>query len=119
MPGIAPVAIAAALLAGLFQAWRTAIQQRLRAELTVSGAGLVRYAYGAPVGLVLAALYLGWQGKTVPELNAAFMLYAAAGGLAQILGTSALIAAFGHRGFVAGTAFSKTEALQAGFSRLS
>ena len=113
MPGIAPIAIFAALLAGLFQAWRTAIQQRLRAELTVSGAGLVRYAYGAPVGLVLAALYLGWQGQGVPELNAAFLLYAAAGGLAQILGTNALIAAFGHRGFVTGTAFSKTEALQA------
>lgn len=110
---IAPVAVAAALLAGLFQAWRTAIQQRLRAELTVSGAGLVRYAYGAPVGLVLAAAYLGWQGSGVPALGPSFLLYAAAGGLAQILGTNALIAAFGHRGFVAGTAFSKTEALQA------
>ena len=42
----------AALLAGLFQAWRTALQQRLRGTLTVSGAGLVRYAYGAPVALL-------------------------------------------------------------------
>lgn len=100
-------------MAGLFQAWRTAIQQRLRAELTVSGAGLVRYAYGAPVGLVLAAAYLGWQGLSVPAISLPFLLYATAGGLAQILGTNALIAAFGHRGFVAGTAFSKTEALQA------
>lgn len=113
MPGIAPVAIAAALLAGLFQAWRTAVQQRLRAELTVSGAGLVRYAYGAPVGLLLAYTYLHWQGQEVPALNPAFLVFATAGGLAQILGTNALISAFGERGFVAGTAFSKTEALQA------
>ena len=34
----------ASLLAGLCQAWRTAIQQRLRAQLSISGAGLVRYA---------------------------------------------------------------------------
>lgn len=73
----------------------------------------MRYAYGAPVGLVLAAAYLSVRGIDIPALNPAFLGYAAAGGLAQILGTNALIAAFGHRGFVAGTAFSKTEALQA------
>lgn len=110
---IAPVAIVAGLLAGLLQAWRTALQQRLRAELTVSGAGLVRYAYGAPVALLLASSYLGWHGEHWPAFNLPFLGFAAAGGLAQILGTNALIAAFGHRGFVAGTAFSKTEALQA------
>lgn len=103
----------AALLGGLFQAWRTAIQQRLRGELSVSGAGLVRYAYGAPVALVLLAAYLLWRGEGLPGVAPAFWPCAAAGGLAQILGTNALIAAFGHRGFVVGTAFSKTEALQA------
>ena len=103
----------AALFGGLFQAWRTAIQQRLRAELTVSGAGLVRYAFGAPVAVVLLAAYLAWRGEALPGVAAHFWPLAAAGGLAQILGTNALIAAFGHRGFVVGTAFSKTEALQA------
>jgi drug/metabolite transporter (DMT)-like permease len=103
----------AALFGGLFQAWRTAIQQRLRAELTVSGAGLVRYAFGAPVALILLCTYLAWRGEPLPSVAAPFWPLAAAGGLAQILGTNALIAAFGHRGFVVGTAFSKTEALQA------
>lgn len=37
----------------------------------------------------------------------------AGAGLAQILGTALLILSFGYRGFVAGTAFSKTEALMA------
>ena len=103
----------AALSAGGFQAWRTAIQQKLRGELTVSGAGLVRYVYGAPVGLALAAGWLMTHGTAVPALSPAFLLFATAGGLAQVLGTNLLIMAFGYRNFVVGTAFSKTEAVQA------
>lgn len=105
--------IPAALIAGLFQAWRTAIQQKLRAQLSVSGAGLVRYLYGAPVALALLTLWLTVRGEEVAVPGCRFLAFAVGGGLAQILGTSALIAAFGHRGFIVGTAFSKTEALQA------
>ncbi len=103
----------ASLLAGLGQAWRTAIQQRLRATLTISGAGLVRYAYGAPFAAAMVVGYLAYRGLAFPHLGATFFCLAVAGGLAQILGTNALIAAFGQRGFVVGTAFSKTEAMQA------
>ncbi len=46
----------ATLLAALFQAWRTAVQQRVRAELSVNAAGLVRYLYGLPVGMALLGL---------------------------------------------------------------
>lgn len=45
----------ATFLAGLFQAWRTAVQQRVRAELSVNAAGLVRYLFGFPVGCLLLA----------------------------------------------------------------
>lgn len=110
---MASIWLPAALLAGLFQAWRTAIQQRLRAQLSVSGAGLVRYAYGVPVALVMASAWLAWHGTGLPPLPPRFWLFAAAGGLAQVLGTVLLILSFGYRGFVVGTAFSKTEALQA------
>ena len=85
----------------------------MRAQLSISGAGLVRYAYGAPFAVLMVAGYLGWRGLAFPHLGVAFFGLAAAGGLAQILGTNALIAAFGQRGFVVGTAFSKTEAMQA------
>lgn len=110
---ISPIWLPAALLAGLFQAWRTALQQRLRKELSVSGAGLVRYAYGAPFALAMVAAWLGGRGVSLPALSPAYLLFAAAAGLAQILGTALLILSFGYRGFVAGTAFSKTEALMA------
>lgn len=103
----------ATLLAGLLQAWRTALQQRLRSQLTVNGAGLARYLYGAPVAAALLAGYLLWRGGGPVALGAAFWIAAALAGLAQILATNLLILAFGHRNFVVGTAFSKTEAVQA------
>jgi drug/metabolite transporter (DMT)-like permease len=45
--------------------------------------------------------------------NAGFLLGCATGGLAQIFGTSLLIMAFGYRNFAVGTAYSKTDAVQA------
>lgn len=108
-----PIWLPASLLGGLFQAWRTALQQRLRAEMSVSGTGLVRYLYGVPFALVFAAVWLGAAGDAVPALGSAFAAFAIAGALTQMAGTVLLIMAFGHRGFVVGTAFSKTEAVQA------
>lgn len=102
----------ATLLAALFQAWRTAVQQRVRAELSVNAAGLVRYLYGLPVGCVLLAAYLVWRGTGLPELSSALIGWCAAAGLAQIIGTNLLLMAFGFRNYVAGTAFAKTEAIQ-------
>ena len=102
----------ATLLAGLFQAWRTAVQQRVRADLSVNAAGLVRYLYGFPVAFALLALYLGWQGGGLPALGLSLLHFAALGGLVQVLGTLLLISAFGHRNYVVGTAYAKTEAVQ-------
>ena len=102
----------ATLLAGLFQAWRTAVQQRLRAQLSVNAAGLVRYLYGLPVGCLILLSWLTWHSETVPNVGPAFLPFAAAGGLAQVIATNLLIMAFGFRNFVVGTAYAKTEAVQ-------
>jgi drug/metabolite transporter (DMT)-like permease len=102
----------ATLLAALFQAWRTAVQQRVRAELSLNAAGLVRYLYGLPVGCLLLASYLLWTADSWPEFGWRFLGYAAAAGFAQIIGTNLLLMAFGYRNYVAGTAFAKTEAIQ-------
>ena len=103
----------ASLLAGLFQAWRTALQQKLRGELSLSGSGLVRYAYGAPFAIVLMSAYFAANGLPLPELANRYLVLAGAAGLTQIVGTALLIQSFSYRGFVVGTAFSKTEALLA------
>jgi drug/metabolite transporter (DMT)-like permease len=102
----------ATLLAGLFQAWRTAVQQRVRAELSVNAAGLVRYLYGFPVACMLLALYAGLQGAILPDIGPGFLPNAALGGFAQVIGTTLLILAFGYRNYVVGTAYAKTEAVQ-------
>ena len=102
----------ATLLAALFQAWRTAVQQKVRADLSVNAAGLVRYLYGLPVGLVLLGAYLTWRSAELPAIHAPFLAYCAAAGFAQIIGTNLLLMAFGYRNYVAGTAFAKTEAMQ-------
>ncbi len=102
----------ATLFAGLFQAWRTAVQQRVRAELSVNAAGLVRYLYGFPVACLLLALYVMWRSVALPVIGGSFLPFATLGGFAQVIGTTLLILAFGHRNYVVGTAYAKTEAVQ-------
>lgn len=102
----------ATLLGGLFQAWRTAVQQRVRKELSVNAAGLVRYLYGLPVGLALLSIYLAATGSPLPDHSSVLWINAFTGGLAQIVATNLLIMAFGFRNYVVGTAYAKTEAVQ-------
>lgn len=88
------------------------MQQRVRGELSVNAAGLVRYLYGFPVGCVLLIIYLSLGNVSVPSHSASFWWFCAAAGLVQILGTNLLIMAFGYRNYVVGTAYAKTEAVQ-------
>ena len=109
MPLWLPITLAAAL----FQTWRTALQQRLRGRLSVGTAGLVRYLYAIPVGVALLTAYCALTGARPPAPTAGFLVGCAVGGLGQVLGTVLLIMAFGHRNFAVGTAYSKTDAVQA------
>jgi drug/metabolite transporter (DMT)-like permease len=98
--------------AAFFQTWRTALQQRLRSQLSVNAAGFVRYLYAIPTGILLVALSHAWTGQSLPDISPRFLTWCAAGGLMQIFGTSLLIMAFGYRNFAVGTAYAKTEAVQ-------
>jgi drug/metabolite transporter (DMT)-like permease len=102
----------ATLLAGLLQAWRTAVQQRVRADLSVNAAGLTRYLYGLPVATVLLAGYILVTGAGRPPMTSAVPLWSGIGGLCQIVATNLLLMAFSYRNFVVGTAYAKTEAIQ-------
>lgn len=113
-----PIWVAATLLAGLFQTWRTALQQKLRGHLSVNAAAVVRYLYGVPFGVLFVVLYLAIFGGSLSALSWLFLVYCVLGGLGQIIGTNLLIMSFGHRGFAVGTAYSKTEAVQAAFIAL-
>lgn len=111
-----PIWLPATLFAALFQPWRTAIQRRLGKQLSINAAGLVRYLYGLPFALLMLAAYQFLLFPAVfPAVNGWFLVYCAAGGLAQIIATNLLLMAFDHRNFVVGTAYSKTEAVQSAF----
>jgi drug/metabolite transporter (DMT)-like permease len=97
--------------AAIFQTWRTAMQQRLRSLLSVSGAGFVRYVWGAPIAFAAVAV-IALSGQQLPSPPARFWPLIAGGGVAQIIATILLISAFDARGFAVGTVYSKTEVVQ-------
>ncbi|MHB1230635.1 MAG: EamA family transporter [Halothiobacillus sp.] len=108
IPAWIPITITAAL----FQAGRTALQANLRHELTASGAAFVRYFYALPLDVLMLAVAAWWLQVSWPQLSVKFVLFCLAGGVAQIFGTFFLISAFGHRNYLVGTAYAKTEAVQ-------
>ncbi len=106
-----PLWIPVTVLAAGFQTARTALQHRLRALLSVSGAGFVRYAYGAPIAVAALAVVVV-AGVPLPSIRGTFWPSIVGGGVAQILGTVCLIRAFDARDFAVGTVFAKTEVVQ-------
>lgn len=107
-----PLWLLATLAAAVVNSWRTAVQHSVRQALSVNGAGLVRYFYGLPVALVLFAAWCLWRGEPLPGVTPAMFGWAIAGGFMQIVGTNLLLLAFSYHNYVAGTAYSKTEAIQ-------
>jgi drug/metabolite transporter (DMT)-like permease len=108
MPLWIPVTIAAAT----FQILRTSRQHQLRASLSTNAAGLVRYLYAAPLAIAASFAVFGVVGRDLPSIPGRFWPIIAAGGLAQILGTLALLRSFQLRDFALGTVYSKTEVIQ-------
>lgn len=103
-----PLALAAAFLQNL----RSALQKSLKDQLSDSGATYVRFAFGAPVALLYLLGVMRWEQAALPVASTTFALWAAVGGIAQILGTLLLLQAFSSRSFAVSTAYSKTEPLQ-------
>jgi drug/metabolite transporter (DMT)-like permease len=103
-----PITIGAAL----FQTIRTALQQKMRAQLSTNGANFVRYAYGAPLSILMLVLLLTVGQRVLPAWDWRFVAWASAGGMAQIVATSLLIYTFELRNYTVGTAYSKTETIQ-------
>lgn len=99
------------LAAATFQILRTARQHELRATLSTAAAGFVRYAYGAPLAVLLSAVVFGLLGRALPEIPTRFWPTIAIAGVSQILGTIALLQSFRIRDFAVGTVYSKTEVL--------
>jgi len=103
-----PITIVAALLQNL----RTALQQQLTSVLDATEASYVRFCYAVPFAWMYLAVLI-WVGFRPPELSWDFGGHVLIGAVCQILGTVALIRSFQTRNFAVGTAYSKTETVQA------
>ena len=101
------------VVAAFFQNARSALQKALKDELSNSGATYVRFAFGVPFALLYLFGLASWLDAPLPDPGLSFFLYGGIGGLAQILGTAALLHAVSFRSFAVGTAYSKTEPIQA------
>ncbi|MGK9054524.1 DMT family transporter [Xaviernesmea oryzae] len=104
-----PITIGAAFLQNL----RSALQKHLQGSLGTRGASFVRFGYGFPVAILYVLALHHFAGYPFPALNWTFAFWAVIGGLAQIFATIMLVHLFSLRNFAVGTAYSKTEPVQA------
>ena len=104
--------IPASIFAAAAQAGRNAIQRSLTERLGTLGATQVRFLYGFPFALLIAALSLMATGASIPRMDGSFALFTLAGAMSQILATALMLAAIRQRAFVVVTAWTKTEPVQ-------
>ena len=104
-----PVTLAAAT----FQTVRFMLQKSLSSvKLSATGATFARFPYSMPLVLLGLVVAMRLSGLPLPALPPLFWLYAAIGGLSQILATICVVALFKQRNFAVGITFKKTEVIQ-------
>lgn len=101
------------VVAAFLQNARSALQRQLTGRLSSEGAAYVRFLFALPFVAIYLIVLRALAGAPLPEPTLAFAAYVVVGGGAQILGTVFLIRSFGARSFAVGTAYSKTETVQA------
>lgn len=97
------------VLAAGGQTLRNAMQKELTATIGTIGATHVRFLFGLPFAALILAVVLLVTGASVPTISQRMLLWAMAGGAAQILATALLLAAMRDRSFVLVTALYKFE----------
>jgi drug/metabolite transporter (DMT)-like permease len=101
------------IFAAFCQNLRSALQKHLQGKLGTRAASFVRFGYGFPVAILYVMSLHFFVGYAFPALNVEFAVWSVIGGLAQIFATMLLVYLFSLRNFAVGTAYSKTEPVQA------
>lgn len=101
------------ITAAFLQNLRSALQKYLKGRMGTTGATFVRFGFGAPFALLYLAIMHFGLGHPLPALNGAFLFWAGVIVVTQIGATFLLIHLFSFRNFVVGTAYSRTEPMQA------
>jgi drug/metabolite transporter (DMT)-like permease len=105
--------VVATIIAAVAQTFRSATQKKMIPVLGDGGASYIRFSYAIPFAWFWVFGYQIYSGISLPAINPGFWVWVSLASLMQVLFTAFLIAMFSHRSFAAGTAFSKTEVLQA------
>lgn len=105
--------IAITLGAAFLQNLRSSLQKHLKGKMGTTGATFVRFGFGMPFVLALAAIIYVDGKHAFPALTIEFAAWATVGALGQIAATFLLVHLFSHRNFAVGTAYSRTEPAQA------
>lgn len=103
--------ILSALAAAFMQNLRFMLQKTLKSRLSTLGVTFARFIFAAPLAAVLVVILLTYGHQPWPGVTARFVVFAAVGGVAQIVATALLVALFGLRNFAVGIAYSKTETI--------
>lgn len=101
------------VVAAFLQNVRSAVQKHLKGRMGTTGATFVRFGFGAPFALLYFAVLAWAMHRPVPAPSLLFAAWAVLGGAAQILATALLVHLFSLRNFAVGTAYSRTEPVQA------
>ena len=104
-----PITLAAAFLQNI----RSSLQKYLKGRMGTTGATFVRFGFGMPFVLILVSILHFYAGYAFPPISAKFLVWVLAGALSQIGATFLLIHLFSFRNFSVGTAYSRTEPVQA------
>lgn len=102
----------AAIIAAAAQTARNAMQRKLTAEIGTVGATQVRFLYGFPFALLFLSLVAAVSREVIPTADLAFIGFAFAGAVSQILATALMLLAMKERSFSVTTAYTKTEPVQ-------
>lgn len=101
------------LIAATTQTLRSAGQKQMKTSIGDFGASYIRFSYALPFAAIWLWLWMYSTDQGLPVTTPSFWLWVSIGGLMQVIFTILLVTLFAHRNFAAGTAFSKTEVLQA------
>lgn len=104
--------IVASVAAAGFQTLRFVMQKVLSMEgLSPTGATFARFLYSAPIVFCAIVTYLIGSDSARPVLGAAFWVFAALGGVAQVIATICVVSLFKTRNFAVGVTLMKTEVI--------
>jgi drug/metabolite transporter (DMT)-like permease len=100
--------IPATLAASVLQVGRNALQRGLLPKSGPWAATLVRFLFGLPFSLALAAALYGLSPTVRLDMGVAFWINAMAGALSQVLATACVLVAMRRAGFAVGTSMQQS-----------